>query len=49
MGDEGCVVLGRYLEENDTVSVLDLHGNNISGAGIANLSRYLASTTALKQ
>ncbi len=49
LGDEGCAVLGRYLEEHDTVAVLDLHGNNISGRGIAHLSHYLGHTTALKQ
>ena len=49
LGDEGCSVVGKYLEEHDTFSVIDLHGNNITGAGIINLCKYLSKTEALKE
>ena len=37
------------MEEHDVHSELDLHGNNISGKGIINLSRYLSKTINLKE
>ena len=49
IGDDGCAMLGKYLEDHDTFSGLDLHGNNITGNGIINLCKYLSKTTILKE
>eukprot|EP00826_Nyctotherus_ovalis_P026373 TRINITY_DN20605_c0_g1_i2.p1 TRINITY_DN20605_c0_g1~~TRINITY_DN20605_c0_g1_i2.p1 ORF type:complete len:315 (+),score=98.16 TRINITY_DN20605_c0_g1_i2:160-1104(+) len=47
--DEACAVLAKYLEYHDTFSVLDLHGNNITGNGVLHLSRFLSKSTTLRE
>ena len=49
LGDEGCAVVGKFLEEHDTFSKIDLHGNNISGTGITYLCKYLSVSETLKE
>ncbi len=48
LGDEGCAAVGKFLEDHDNFSAIDLHGNNISGNGIAAFCKYLAKTEALR-
>ena len=47
LGDEGCTALVLALQNNTTVTSLDLRGCNIRSEGASSLAQFLASNTTL--
>jgi hypothetical protein len=47
LGDEGCTALVLALQNNSTVTSLDLRGCNIRSEGASSLAQFLASNTTL--